>query len=232
MSTSAKKAREINDTIRYTMWSVFRLRDQLGDADRVEEAAEVEALLKDLDSSDVVVRGVYDVAGLRADADVMLWLHAETSDELQAAYHRFRSTRFGRRLEPVWSQMALHRPAEFNKSHVPAFLAEEESRSYVCVYPFVRSYEWYLLEDSERRRLLAEHGKMARDYPDVRANTVSSFALGDYEWMLAFEADELHRIVDLMRHLRGSETRRHVREEIPFYTGRKVTPTDLIHALP
>ena len=96
----------------------------------------------------------------------------------------------------------------------------------------MRSYEWYLLDESERRRLLAEHGKMAREYPDVRANTVSSFALGDYEWMLAFEADELHRIVDLMRHLRGSETRRHVREEIPFYTGRRVTPTDLIHALP
>jgi chlorite dismutase len=232
MSTSARKAREINDTVRYTMWSVFRLRDQLGEADRVSEAEEVEALLKDLDASDVVVRGVYDVAGLRADADVMLWLHAETSEQLQAAYHRFRSTRFGRRLDAVWSQMALHRPAEFNKSHVPAFLAEEESRAYVCVYPFVRSYEWYLLEDSERRRLLAEHGKMAREYPDVRANTVSSFALGDYEWMLAFEADELHRIVDLMRHLRGSETRRHVREEVPFYTGRKVTPTDLIHALP
>ena len=101
--------------------------------------------------------------------------------------------------------MALHRPAEFNKSHIPAFLADEEPRRYVCVYPFVRSYEWYLLEDSERRRMLAEHGKMARDYPDVRANTVASFALGDYEWMLAFEADELHRIVDLMRHLRGSE---------------------------
>ena len=51
--------------------------------------------------------------------------------------------------------------------------------------------------------MLAEHGKEARDYPDVRANTVASFALGDYEWILAFEADELHRIVDLMRHLRG-----------------------------
>ena len=69
----------------------------------------------------------------------------------------------------------------------------------------MRSYEWYLLEESERRRMLAEHGQMAREYPDVRANTVASFALGDYEWMLAFEADELHRIVDLMRHLRGSE---------------------------
>ena len=37
--------------------------------------------------------------------------------------------------------------------------------------------------------------------------------------MLAFEADELYRIVDLMRHLRGSDARRHVREEVPFYTG-------------
>jgi len=232
MTTSAKKAREINETVRYTMWSVFRLRDLLGDADRLAESAEVETLLKDLDAADVVVRGVYDVAGLRADADLMLWLHAESSDDLQAAYHRFRSTRFGRRLDPVWSQMALHRPAEFNKSHVPAFLADEEAKAYVCVYPFVRSYEWYLLEDNERRRLLAEHGQMGRGYPDVRANTVASFALGDYEWILAFEADELDRIVDLMRHLRGSEARRHVREEIPFYTGRLRTVGELLADLP
>ena len=100
------------------------------------------------------------------------------------------------------------------------------------VYPFVRSYEWYLLDDSERRAMLAEHGKMARDYADVRANTVASFALGDYEWMLAFEADELHRIVDLMRHLRASEARRHVRDEVPFYTGARVTPAELLARLP
>jgi chlorite dismutase len=100
------------------------------------------------------------------------------------------------------------------------------------VYPFVRSYEWYLLEDSERRALLAEHGQMAREYPDVRANTVASFALNDYEWILAFEADELHRIVDLMRHLRGSETRRHVREEVPFYTGTRREVAELLDALP
>ncbi|MCW2857254.1 MAG: hypothetical protein JWR52_2869 [Marmoricola sp.] len=232
MATNVKKAREINDMVRYTMWSVFRLRDLFGTADRSAEVAEVEALIAGLADADVVVRGVYDVSGLRADADLMIWWHAETSDELQDAYQAFRSTSFGRRLDPVWSQMALHRPAEFNKSHVPAFLADEEVQPYVCVYPFVRSYEWYLLEDAERRRLLAEHGKMARDYPDVRANTVSSFALGDYEWMLAFEAAELYRIVDLMRHLRGSETRRHVREEVPFYTGRRLEPAVLISKLP
>jgi len=227
-----KLAKDLNDAIRYTMWSVFSLRTPLGDADRAAETREVEKLFDELAGDDVTIRGVYDVGGLRADADVMVWWHSESSDKLQSAYHLLRRTAFGARLEPVWSQMALHRPAEFNRSHIPAFLAEEEARTYVCVYPFVRSYEWYLLEESERRRLLAEHGAMARDYPDVRANTVSSFALGDYEWMLAFEADELHRIVDLMRHLRGSETRRHVREEVPFYTGRRRPVGELIAELP
>jgi peroxiredoxin len=234
--SKAARVREINDAIRYTMWSVFRLADRLGDgpdgADRAAEGSEVEKLFAELAETDVVVRGVYDVSGLRADADVMVWWHAATSEQLQAAYHRFRRTSFGTRLEPVWSQMALHRPAEFNKSHVPAFLADEEPKAHVCVYPFVRSYEWYLLEDSERRRMLAEHGKMARDYVDVRANTVASFALGDYEWLLAFEADELYRIVDLMRHLRASDARRHVREEVPFYTGALVPIADLVERLP
>jgi chlorite dismutase len=176
---------------------------------------------------------VYDLAGLRADADYMIWWHAETVEALQAAYADLRrTTALGRASVPVWSQVALHRPAEFNKSHIPAFLAGEEARRYVCVYPFVRSYDWYLLPDDERRKMLADHGKEARDYPDVRANTVPAFALGDYEWILAFEADELHRIVDLMRHLRATEARRHVREEIPFYTGPRVEVGDLVSSLP
>src|SRR3954453_5991062 len=219
------------------MWSVFRLATPPGDAvdggaGRGGGGAEVEKLFASLAEQDVVVRGVYDVSGLRADADVMVWWHSSDSEALQAAYHRFRRTAFGRRLEPVWSQVDLERPAEVNSNHGPAFLADEEPKRHVCVYPFVRSYEWYLLDDDERRRLLAEHGQMARDYPDVRANTVASFALGDYEWILAFEADELYRIVDLMRHLRGSETRRHVREEVPFYTGALAPIAELVDRLP
>ncbi len=227
-----KLAKEINDTIRYTMWSVFRLDRVLGDADRQAEAAEVDALFEKLAADDVVVRGTYDISGLRADADLMVWWHAPTSDALQVAYNAFRRTALGARLAPVWSQMALHRPAEFNRSHIPAFMAEEEVQPYVCVYPFVRSYDWYLLPEDERRAILKEHGMAARDYPDVRANTVASFALGDYEWILAFEAKELHRIVDLMRELRATEARRHVREEIPFYTGKVHTVAELVDIWP
>jgi chlorite dismutase len=230
--TARPKARDLNQVIRYTMWSVFRLASPLGEQDRAAVAGELDELVAQLAGKDVVVRGFYDLAGMRADADLMVWWHAPTSDDLQEAYHRLRRTALGAHLVPVWSQVALHRPAEFNKSHVPAFLAEEEARAYVCVYPFVRSYEWYLLPDSERREMLVEHGRMGREYPDVRANTVASFALGDYEWILAFEADELFRIVDLMRHLRASRARLHVREELPFYTGPRRDIQDLVAVLP
>ncbi|KAB7742393.1 hypothetical protein GA707_15930 [Nostocoides sp. F2B08] len=225
---SPSRMREINDTIRYAMWSVFEVSAPLGSEDRADMVAEVEALCSELADAGVVIRGWYDVAGLRADADLMVWWHAEAIEALQDAYHRLLRTSFGTHLVPVWSNAALHRPAEFNKSHIPAFMADEEARAYVCVYPFVRSYDWYVLDDAERRDMLREHGQMARDYPDVRANTIASFALGDYEWILAFEADELHRIVDLMRELRASRARLHVREEIPFYTGPRVEVGELI----
>jgi chlorite dismutase len=228
------RARDLNDLIRYTMWSVFRVSDPaaLRDADRSDVAGEVTELLDQAAGKGIATRGCYDVQGLRADADYMFWWHAPSSDDLQEIYARFRRTALGRASEPVWSAMALHRPAEFNKGHIPAFLAEEEPRNYVSVYPFVRSYEWYLMDPGERRKQLAEHGMMAREYPDVRANTVSSFSLNDYEWILAFEADELHRIVDLMRHLRGAEARRHTRVEIPFFTGRRKPVRELVDALP
>jgi hydrogen peroxide-dependent heme synthase len=228
------KARDLNELIRYTMWSVFRVSDSTtlhgDDSDHV--AREVTEVIDQAAGKGTVTRGCYDVQGLRADADYMFWWHASSADDLQEIYTRFRRTRLGRASEPVWSVMALHRPAEFNKGHIPAFLAEEEPRNYVSVYPFVRSYDWYLMDPGERRKQLAEHGMMAREYPDVRANTVASFALNDYEWILAFEADELHRIVDLMRHLRGAEARRHTRVEIPFYTGRRKPVRELVAALP
>ncbi|WP_157246020.1 hydrogen peroxide-dependent heme synthase [Nonomuraea typhae] len=225
------KARDLNQVIRYTMWSVFKVTEP-SPGNREGLADEVSELLEQAAGKGVVTRGLYDVAGFRADADYMFWWHAATPEDLQDVYSRFRRTGLGRGSEPVWSAMALHRPAEFNKSHIPAFLAEEEPRGYVCVYPFVRSLEWYLLDDAERRTMLAEHGKMARDYPDVRANTVACFALNDFEWMLAFEADELHRIVDLMRHLRGAKAREHTRIEIPFYTGVRKPVEELVNTLP
>jgi peroxiredoxin len=231
--TRASQAHEINATIRYTMWSVFALDPAAGPLpeDRPALAAEAEQAVGGLAVKDLVLRGWYDVGGLRADADLMVWWYAPDVETVQQAYRELRRSALGRHLRPVWSVVGLHRPAEFNKAHVPAFMAGEPPRGYLSVYPFVRSYEWYLLPEAERRALLAEHGRAARPYPDVRANTVSAFALNDYEWILAFEADELHRIVDLMRDLRSVGARRHVRHEVPFFAGPRQPLAEIVAAL-
>ncbi|WP_407345776.1 hydrogen peroxide-dependent heme synthase [Pengzhenrongella phosphoraccumulans] len=226
-ANAKQPAGDPNDQIRYAMWSVFAIEEALpaDDVARGLMVAEAEAAVV-TGGGDLVLRGWYDVSGLRADADLMVWWHGDSIEAVQGAYQRLRQSELGRHLLPVWSVAALHRPAEFNRGHLPAFLSGEAPRDYLCVYPFVRSYEWYLLPEAERRQMLIEHGQAAKDYPDVRANTLAAFALGDYEWILAFEADELHRIVDLMREMRNTTARRHVREELPFYTGPRVSLSD------
>lgn len=179
----------------------------------------------------VTLRGLYDVTGMRADADLMVWLHGEDPAALQHALRALRRTDVLAGFENIWSAMGVHREAEFNKRHIPGYLRGERARDWLCLYPFVRSYEWYLLPDDERSVMLADHGRRGARFTDVVANTVSTFALSDYEWLLPLESDNLISLVDLMRDLRATDARRHVREEVPFYTGRRIEVAELAEVL-
>jgi peroxiredoxin len=223
MTERRMSAREINESITYTCWAVFARKAPVPDG----VAEELQRVVGEL--NDVTVRGWYDVSGLRADADVMVWLHGPTAEGLQEALRVLRRALGA--VELSWSAFGIHRPAEFNKGHVPAFLSGKPAQQWLCVYPFVRSYEWYLLPENERQELLVEHGMMGRDHTTVLSNTVASFALGDWEWVLALEAPDLHEIVDMTRHLRASGARRHVRIEIPFYTGRLISVAEVADVL-
>lgn len=226
---------ELNAVQRYTQFVAFRAIPGALGTERDEIIAQAREFFNALDAEGVVtVRGVYDLSGGRPEADFAIWWHAEEYTSLQKAYSEFRrDTVLGQVSEVFWIGNGLHRPSEFNKTHLPSFIMHEDPCEWLVVYPFVRSYDWYVMDPQERRRILAEHGQAARDFADVRANTVTSFALGDYEWLLAFEAPELHRIVDLMHQMRYTDARLHVREEIPFFTGRRVEDVaEVINVLP
>ena len=219
----------------YTVFAVLRKDptrpDDLDGHDVPHFVRELDDVVSLVENEGVTLRGIYDVSGLRADADVMLWLHGPSAEGLQWALREIRRARLFRALLPTWNAMGVHRDAEFNKAHVPGFLRGIEPKGWLTVYPFVRSYEWYLLEPEERGRMLAEHGRKGAAFRGVIANTVSSFALGDYEWLLPLESDELTDLVDLMRDLRATDARRHVREEVPFYTGRRISTAELVEVL-
>lgn len=208
-----------SETLGYTLWAVFRR-----DPSRPAPAGDLTAAVAEVEASGVVVRGFYDVSGLRADADIMIWLTGIgiAPEALQSALRTLRRAEPLGSLLPVWNAMGVHRDAEFTASHLPAFMRDKDPEAWLTVYPFVRSYDWYILPDEERRQMLADHGRKGAAHRSVLSNTVASFALGDYEWILALEAPELVELVDLMRDLRQTEARRHVREEVPFYTGRRI----------
>jgi chlorite dismutase len=211
----------------YTLWTVFKR----GSATTDSGAHTLEEVITSFAADGVVLRGFYDVSAMRADADVMVWLHGPRPEDLQTAIRKLRRTEVFAGTTMVWSAMGVHRDAEFSKSHSPAFSRGVAPAEWVCVYPFVRSYEWYILPTDERRDMLIDHGMKGRKYPQVISNTVSSFALNDYEWILALEAPDLVDLVDLMRYLRETEARRHVREEVPFYTGRRINHDEIAEVL-
>lgn len=216
----------------YASYPIFRAIPQgLSETDREVAVKELEGLLDD-HSDRVSTRGIYSLAGFRADADLMMWWVSESVDDLQDLLVAFRATTLGRCLRQTEQFLGLVRPAEFAADHLPAFAKGEEPKPYICVYPFVRTPEWYLLDPKERGSLLREHGLAGREFPDVLANTTSAFGLGDYEWILTFEADGPDRIVELIRHLRGTEARRYTKVEIPFYSGIRKSLAEAIGDLP
>jgi chlorite dismutase len=216
----------------YTIWSVHRR----GPAGAGGEGSPIADEIAALEREGIVVRGIYDVSGMRHDADVMVWMHGATGaavepQALQAAVRRIRRTRELSGTTQTWGAMGVHRDAEFNKRHVPGYMRGIEPKRWVTVYPFNRSYDWYLLPAEDRGRMLAEHGRAGAAYRGVVANTVSAFALGDYEWILPLEADELTELVDMMRDLRAVEARMHVRDEVPFFTGRRIAADEIEEVL-
>jgi len=219
----------------FTLFTVLRRDpanpDDLDGRDVPRFVDELDGIIALVEAEGVTVRGFYDVSGLRADADVMIWTHADEAQTLQWANRELRRSRLLKSLLPTWNAMGVHRDAEFNKSHVPGFLRGIDPKAWLTVYPFVRSYEWYLLPEAERGKMLADHGRKGAAFRGAIANTVSSFALGDYEWLLPLEADDVVELVDLMRDLRNTEARRHVREEVPFFTGRRITPAEALEVV-
>jgi peroxiredoxin len=195
----------------YALYPVFLASDEFRSLDSDELAAvaqEVENLYKDWEGR-VDVRGTYSTVGFRADADLMLWLVGSSPEDVQSFLVAFRRTMAGRLLEMTWTFMGVVKPAEFTPDHAPAFVKGTPPKV-------------------ERSGMLAEHGVMGREFPDVLANTTSAFGLGDWEWILCFEADEADRLVDCIRRLRDARARGFTKVEIPFVTGIRKPVADAL----
>ncbi|MDU0968090.1 MAG: hydrogen peroxide-dependent heme synthase [Actinomycetaceae bacterium] len=222
---------EVNARDNFALYGVFALVEPMP-----EDAAERQKLAEDavaaVEATGAEIRGWYDTAGFRADADLMLWVLADGVDKVQDAYRAFLNSDLGAYVEPVWAVTSAHMVAEFNRPHLPACFGGWAPRGYMAVYPLNRSWDWYYLPKNRRAAMLREHGMNGKDYMDVAVSTLATFALSDYEWTISLEHDDITRVMGVLRQQRDCEARLFVREDTPFYTGKRVDLAEWVNRQP
>jgi len=200
----------------YFDFSFFRVDPKwrwTADLAKEESAREVDTVMK---NSGIKIR-TYSTLGLRDDADFLFWFAAESVEEIQSVISRLYSTVFGKYIAPSRTYLSCTRPSIYAKKAKPmSFVAGNDPKKYAVVYPFRKSPEWYLLTNEKRQELMDEHIEVSERYPQVALNTTYSFGIGDQDFMLAFEVDDLRDFQDLIMDLRKTQVSRYVTADIPM----------------
>ena len=69
--------KELNKVQRYSQHAVFQVIPGALGTEREQAIAQAQKLFADLEQAGVVVvRGIYDLSGMRESADFMIWWHA------------------------------------------------------------------------------------------------------------------------------------------------------------
>ncbi|TAN07754.1 MAG: chlorite dismutase [Rhodanobacteraceae bacterium] len=168
----------------------------------------------------VGLRGTYVVQGFQGHTDLLFWMFADHFDDIQDLQLELRRAELGNYIDIPHAFTGVTKPFEFS-THPTSFAVGMTPRKYLCFYPFIRKPEYYLLPKWERKALITDHGDIGHAFvPDILTNGVYGFGLGDYEWLLTFETNDLGRLVDCVRKLRESKSRLYMQDEHPFIVGR------------
>jgi chlorite dismutase len=178
----------------------------------------------------------YLIAGLRTNADFMLWRIGYSLDPMQEMTARLNRTALGRYLEATQSFLSMTKRSMYidkdNPEHVEDRLHIIPGQSkYLFVYPFVKTREWYTRPVEERQEMMDEHIRVGSKYRSVKLHTTYSFGLDDQEFVVAFETDEPADFLDLVQELRESKASSYTLRDTPMYTCRQRPLQECLEAL-
>ncbi len=214
---------------RYTVFWLYRLNRERAPADVAGAAEELVRLMER--SEGTTLRGAYLTAGFRADVDLILWFLGHDPDHFQDLALAIARTTLGQALEPRYAYLGMAGSSQYDPTHGPAFLRGVPPKRYLSVYPFVKTPDWYLLPFEERRRLMAEHGRLGDEFPSVLTNTVNSFGVQDQEFIVALEDDDVGTLITMVQRLRAAEVRRYTQLDTPIFLGRRYEPREAFQRL-
>jgi len=165
----------------------------------------------------------YSLAGLRGDADFLLWLVSDRLDDLQELATAVFSTPMGPYLTVPYSYLAMTRRSIYktqsdSKEMDGRLRVQPGGAKYLFVYPFVKTRPWYELPKDVRQQMMDEHIGIGRRYPSVKLNTTYSYGIDDQEFVVSFETDSPSDFLDLVMELRETRASMYTLRDTPTFT--------------
>ena len=120
----------------YALWAVLRRDparpDDLDGREVPGAVDELDGIVHIVEAEGVSVRGFYDVSGMRADADLMVWIHGPQMETLQWAFREIRRARLIRALIPSWSAAGVHRDEVYAGAELLGLELDDHIRNVVA----------------------------------------------------------------------------------------------------
>ncbi len=168
---------------------------------------------------------LYQVTPVKAETDFLIWNASPIESEKDEAgfFERLGRVINAQRqwLEPVEDLWGYTRPSVYARAPSPQeidpFAAQRQT--YLVLYPFVKTIQWYLLGKDTRQGMMNEHIRVGHQYPEIKQLLLYSFGVQDQEFVVVYETENLYRFSELVNELRGSDVREYTERDTPVYTG-------------
>jgi chlorite dismutase len=162
----------------------------------------------------------YSTVGLKVSADLLLWRKCASPATLQEMTSRLLNSGMGTYLEPAHNLFGFTRPSSYTRRPTTQEQAidVEQRCTYLVVYPFTKTIEWYLMSKEARQGMMNEHMRIGHEYEDVRQVLLYTTGLDDQEFIVAYETEDLPRFQQLVIDLRDTEARRYTLRDTPIFT--------------
>jgi chlorite dismutase len=171
----------------------------------------------------------FSLVGTRGDADILLVSEAENLDRIHEFHVVLAQSGVMKWAEIPHSFLGMRKSSEY--SDEKRLVPRPFRGRYLFVYPFVKTRGWYALPAEERYRVMQDHIRIGREYPNVDNHTTYCFGLDDQEFVVAFDTDDVGAFLDLVQRLRGTEASAYTLRDTPSFTCIAASPTRALNAL-
>ena len=195
---------------------------------RAEDKREFLAACEDF-AADRSLRA-YSTVGTRGDTDLLLLSQSPALDDIHTFHVVLAQSGLARWATIPHSYLAMTKRSQYSEEAARPEICTSERR-YLFVYPFWKQRDWYRKDAEERQRIMAEHIRIGRTYPEITINTAYSFGLDDQEFVVSFEADDPGDFLDLVQELRGSESSAYTLRDTPIFTCVSMSVAHALDAL-